>query len=299
MTGNISLIWFDFLWQRYSSKDHNQASTSDRKRDYFIIGGEERRSLPSCILYHMLMKLMVELRWQLAAEHQSESSQMEGSYVWGSAGRRCLKSHVSSSSDVKKKDPFRFYPGLILFSVCVCVCVSPSAWEHARRHFSLPGTFLRERCFGLEGGSAPTFPRCPAELMRAPFRATALWTRVLANDVYGFHAWQSECLGSLQIGLSGVRPRTPGAPAALLRTLSHLPGPRLARCRPLPAWKSFPRQRVLWPPSGLHLPRRGELSPPVRLHVLPAQQSQQQRQPGPQQVRADRYVRRSKRLLYH
>lgn len=271
------------FWQR------PQSSTSDRKRYYFIIHG--RRSLSSCILYHMLMKLMEELRWQLAAEHQSESSQMEGSYVWGSAGRRCLKSHVSSSSDVKKRIPFAFIP------VCV-FCLSKRVGTCAPSLLTA-GDFLSRAMLRTWEWICSNFSPLLGWAHESPFRATALWTRVLANDVYGFHAWQSECLGSLQIGLSGVRPRTPGAPAALLRTLSHLPGPRLARCRALPAWKSFPRQRVLWPLSGLHLSRRGELSPPVRVHVLPAQQSQQQQQPGPQQIRADRYVRRSKRLLYH
>ena len=52
----------------------------------------------------MLMRLMAELQWQPAAEHQSEAEQS----VWGSAGRRCFESHVSSSNDVKK-DRVRFY----------------------------------------------------------------------------------------------------------------------------------------------------------------------------------------------
>lgn len=118
----------------------------------------------------------------------------------------------------------------------------------------------------------------------------------LANDVYGFHAWQSECLRSFQIGLPRVWPRTSAAPAALPRALSHLPGSWLARCRPFPARKSFSRQRVLRPLAGLRLPRRGERSSPVCLHALPAQHSQQQQQQsGPQQIRAHRYVRRSNR----
>lgn len=123
------------------------------------------------------------------------------------------------------------------------------------------------------------------------FRATGLWTRVLANDVCGFHTWQSECLRSLQIGISRVWPRTSGTPAALPRTLSHLSRPWLACCWPFPAWKSFSCQRVLWPLFGLRLPQRGEHSSPVCLYGLPAQQSQQQQQPDPQQIRTDRYVR--------
>lgn len=127
------------------------------------------------------------------------------------------------------------------------------------------------------------------------FRATGLWTRVLANDVYGFHAWQSECLRSFKIGLSRVWPRTSGTPAALPWTLSHLPCSWLARCRAFPARKSFPWQRVLWPLLGLRLPRRGEHSSRVCLHALSAQQSQQQQQSGPQQIRADRYVKKANR----
>lgn len=124
-------------------------------------------------------------------------------------------------------------------------------------------------------------------------RATGLWTRVLANDVYGFHAWQCECLRSFKIGLPRVWPRTSDTPAALPWTLSHLPCSWLARCRALPARKSFSWQRVLWPQFWLRLPRRGEHSSPVCLHALPAQQSQQQQQSGPQQIRADRYVEKS------
>lgn len=139
------------------------------------------------------------------------------------------------------------------------------------------------------------FSSLPGRTHETLFRSTGLWTRVLANDVYGFHAWQSECLRSLQIGLSRVWPRTSGTPAALLRILSHLPRSRLACCWAFPARKSFSWQRVLWPLFGLRLPRRGEHSSPVCLHVLPAQQSQQQQQCGPQQIRADRYVRKSNR----
>lgn len=115
------------------------------------------------------------------------------------------------------------------------------------------------------------------------------------NDVCGFHAWESERLWSLQICLSGVWPRTSGAPAALLRILSHIPRSRLACCWAFPAWKSFSWQRVLRPLFGLRLPRRSERSSFVRLHVLPAQQSRQQPQSGPQQIRTDRYVRKSGR----
>lgn len=135
----------------------------------------------------------------------------------------------------------------------------------------------------------------PDRIHETLFRATGLWTRVLANDVYGFHAWQSEYLRSLQIGLSRVWPRTPGAPAALLRTVSHLSRSWLACCWAFPARKPLSWQRVLWPLFGLRLPRRGEHSSPVCIHVLPAQQSQQQQQSGPQQIRADRYVRKSNR----
>lgn len=106
-------------------------------------------------------------------------------------------------------------------------------------------------------------------------RATRFWIRVLANDVYGFHSWQPECLRSFQIGLSRVWPRTSDAPAKLLRTFSHLSRSRsLHRCA-FPAWKPFSWQCVLRALFGLRLPRRSEHSPSVCLHVVPAQQSQQ------------------------
>lgn len=72
--------------------------------DCFIKGGSSWLQQ----LHHMLIRLMVELQRQLAAEDQSEPSLMEGSLFRGSAGRRCLKNNVSSFSDVKK-DMFRFY----------------------------------------------------------------------------------------------------------------------------------------------------------------------------------------------
>lgn len=130
-----------------------------------------------------------------------------------------------------------------------------------------------------------------------PPQSDALWTRLSANDVYGFHAWLSERLRSLQIGFPRVRSRTPSAPAALPRSSSHLPRARSACCRAFPARKPLSWQRVLWPLFGLRLPRRGERSPPVCLHVLPAQQSQQQQQLGPQQRRANRYGTKSNGLI--
>lgn len=136
------------------------------------------------------------------------------------------------------------------------------------------------------------FSSLPDRTDETLFRATGLWTRVLANDVYGFHAWQSECLRSLQIGLPRIWPRTSGTPAALPRTLSHLPRSWLACCWAFPARKFFSWQRDLWPLFWLRLPRRGKHSCPVCLHVLPAQQQQQS---GPQQIRAHRYVRKSNR----
>lgn len=106
-------------------------------------------------------------------------------------------------------------------------------------------------------------------------RATRFWTRVLANDVYGFHSWQPEWLWVLQIGLSRVWPRTSGTPAALLRTFQHLSRSRSPQRCVFAAWKPFSRQCVLRALFGLRLPRCSEHSPSVCLHVVPAQQSQQ------------------------
>lgn len=235
--------------------------------------------LQSCILYHMLTKLMVELQWQPAAVDQWESSQC----VWGSAGRRCLKNHVSSSNDVKK-DPFRFYPIFYLLD----------SYEHATSYLSQREKFFHQKALDLSVDLSQDFFAVRQNSWNL-FRATCLWTRVLANDVYGFHAWQCECLRSFKIGLSRVWPRTSDTPAALPWTLSHLPCSWLACCRAFPARKPFSWQRFLWPLFGLRLPRRGEHSSPVCLHALPAQQSQQQQQFGPQQIRADRYVKESNR----
>lgn len=154
------------------------------------------------------------------------------------------------------------------------------------------GSFFSRAMRRIEVWIWSRFSPLPDRAHESLFRATGLWTRVLANDVYGFHAWQSECLRSLQIGLPGIWPRTPGAPAALLRTLAHIPRSWLA-CWAFPAWERFLWRRVLWPLFGLRLHRHGEHASPVCLHVLPAQQSQQQQQSGPQQIRADRYVRKS------
>lgn len=198
--------------------------------------------------------------------------------VWGSASRRCLKNNVSSLTDVKK-DICLFSPRFFCLPDRWRPCTLETANNFPPRGMHRTWVRIFSR-----------FSSLPDTTHESPFRATGLWTRVLANDVYGFHAWQSECLRSLKISLPGVRPRTPGAPAALLRPLPHIPCPRLAWCWAFPAWKLLSWQRVLWPLSGLRLPRHGEHASTVCLHVLPAQQSQQQQQQqsDPQQIRTDR-----------
>lgn len=219
-------------------------------------------------------RLMEELGWHPAAGPIREPAPAP-LRVWASAGSSSFNNRVCSGVN---RDTFSFDP----LSV-------PGTPANMRGGTFSHADLLFTQLFPMDS-AADLFQLCSAFWHEPFFRATPWWTCALANDVYGFHAWQSEWLRSLQIGLSGVCPRTPCAPAALPGTLPPLPRPWLARRRPFPARRLLScRQRVLWPLFGLRLPRLGERSPPVRLHVLPA--AQQQQQSVPQQVRADRYVR--------
>ena len=100
--------------------------------------------------------------------------------------RLCRQNHVSSSNDVKK-DPFRFLSDFFLPPVQLWTCTLFPITAHI--------------------GFSPTVPwTYSVDLLRVVFLAVRQnsWnplqsdgfmdSRTLANDVYGFHAWQSECL---------------------------------------------------------------------------------------------------------
>lgn len=196
---------------------------------------------------------MVELQWQLAAEDQSDCSLMEGTLFEAVQEVFEQQCHLRRTYFAFIR---RFPPKMSANMPDLICCSFPGSPQ------SLDLQYLWIWSSLLGSTDEPLL------------RATHLWILVLANDVYGFHSRQPECLRSLQVGLSRVWPRTPGAPAALLRTFSHLSRSRSPHSCAFPAWKPFSWQCVLRARFGLRLPRRSEHSPSVCLHVVPAQQSQ-------------------------